>query len=252
MAKLPYKAVCGIPAETLAMHRAYSHGLGLPEVGDRPVAAQLLVIGNAPTIGKYVDVFRAWDGDIWAINGAFDWCMANGIDAALYCVDPVYMTDKAARAVLADTCQPALFDAVPDVTLARIGEGNISHWCTAASTAPMIAAECGYHHVTFYGVDSSFTNRTHAHEFLPTTDSRIWVDCGGREFETNATMIIQAEFMAEMARALPKFMTVKGDGFLPALIEHGDHDVTHITQDIHDLLYGVNPQQEQETNHASQ
>lgn len=236
--KINFVALNPISDDALARHRSYSHGLGLPEVGDRAVSTRLAVVGGGPSVANYLEEIRTFDGEVWAINGAWKWCRDNGIDAAFYTIDPredvLPLCEGAERAIFSDVVCPKAFERVPDVELAKIGEDEINNWSTSAATAPMIALKRGHRHVVFYGCESSFADKSHIYADL--YKDKIWVECGGKEYISNALLVPQAEFMAELARGAPNFMTIKGDGFLPALIEHGDYKITHVCRQTYDRL----------------
>jgi len=240
MGKINFVALNPISDEALTHHRAHSHSLGLPEVGARAVASRLAVIGSGPSIKDNVDKIKNFDGEVWAINDTYIWCRDNDIDAGFYAVDPqdhiAQYCSGARKAVLADIVCPEVFKSLSgaDIELAKLGLDAINNWSTAASTAPMIASRRGHQSVTFFGCESSFVGDSHA--FKNDDHGRVWVKCGGEEHTTTLQLIHQAEFLAELARGAPNFITVEGSGFLPALIKHGDYSVTHVCRSIHDKL----------------
>jgi hypothetical protein len=237
MVRIRFEPVARVSDEDLDRHRAYSRSLGLPEIvsGTAGAAApSLAVVGGSPSVAGYIDRLRNWDGDILAINGAWEWCRDNGIDAIFYTIDPIVgAPENVERAILGDTCSPALFDALSgaNIELVRLGLDNILPASTSAGTVPAFACWRGHRHITFFGCESSFTERTHVYD-KPLPMNLVWVDCGGVEYVTNAQMIMQAEWLAQVARAWPEYITVEGEGFLPALIEHGEYDVTHVNPDL--------------------
>jgi hypothetical protein len=243
MNKIAFIAKCGVPDAGIERNRQHSRGLGLPEVGFKPVAKSLAVVGGGPSISGIVKELQEFDGDIWAINGTYHWCIENGIDAIFYAIDPhetviAGYAEGVTKAVVADCVDKSVFEALSgaDVELAHTGINDILHDTTAASTAPMIAVARGHESVTFYGCESCFSNGTHAYKDDRDEYTLLWVECGGKEYTTTPQFIMQAEFMAEMARSLPTFMQVPGEGFLQALIEHGDYKVTYVSQEIETAL----------------
>lgn len=240
--KIRFEPRSGVSEETLRAHRAYSRSLGLPEIVPGKVGAAapfLAVVGGSPDVVDHIDTLRDWDGDVWAVNGTWQWCHDNGIDAALYTIDAVFdpkFLGDVRRAVLADVVKPSVFDGLrhADVELVRLGADSILPATTSAATAPLFACWRGHRHVTFFGCASCYGKTTHA--YRSETANLIWVSCGGRDFVTSPQMIMQAEFIADMARQFPDYVTVVGDGFLPALIKHGDYDVTHVCRAIHEVV----------------
>ncbi|MCK5444865.1 MAG: hypothetical protein KAI73_04530 [Rhodospirillaceae bacterium] len=245
MGKISFVAKSGVSDAVLEQHREHSHRLGLPEVGFRPVATPLAVVGGGCSVSDNVKELQEFDGDIWAINGAFQWCLDNNIRATFYAVDPHEAVSEmcldAYAAVVADSCHPRVFEELDgaDIELARIGEGGIRNASTAASSAPMIAAHRGHTKVTFYGCESSYEGATHAYRNDMDKVNLVWVDCGGEEFITSPQMIMQAEFLSELTRKLPDYISVPGGGFLQSLIEHGEYSVTHISRKLDNALKGI-------------
>jgi hypothetical protein len=241
--KIRFVPLSSIPEALVTEYRERNRRLGVPRVGaSGPAATPLAVVGGSPGLECHLAALRAFDGEIWAINGTWRWLRDRGIDATFYTIDPhpnvVGMAEGVERAILADTCGPALFEALAgaSVELAELGIGGMPHGCATASTAPMIAAARGHTHVTFYGVDCSFTGQTHADRDDEAEKGRIRVEIGGEPYMTRPDLLMQAEELAELARALPGYITVVGYGLLPALIAHGDYDITHVSRDVQDAL----------------
>jgi hypothetical protein len=243
-----FEPVLRIPLEEWQAQKRYSRGLGLPEIGSTGAAApNLAVVGGSPGLRRQLDDLRAWDGEIWAINSTWRYLRDHGIDSTFYRIDPNWapghekMYEGVTHAVLGDTCASRAFDdlmaAGASIELAKLGEGG--HWAqtTAAGTAPFLAAARGHHRITFFACESSFGGfwvRTHAYRNEKATP--VQVRCGGRKFWTSPQMIMQAEWIAQAARECPDRIAVAGEGFLAALIEHGDYEITRIARDLHKTL----------------
>lgn len=247
MARIRFVPVCSVSEDTQDRNRAYSRGLGLPEIvpGKAGAAASsLAVVGGSPDVSDHIETLRHWNGEVWAINQTFEWCRENGIPATFYRIDPMpappgYL-DGIEKAILGDIVHPGVFAELiangADIELVRLGHDHILPATTAAGTAPMFACWRGHRHITLFGCGSSYTDRTHAYRSDKT--NLLWLDCGGRDYVTSPQMLMQAEWLAEMAREFPKYITVQGDGLLPALIEHGDYDVTHVCGALDKVLKG--------------
>lgn len=220
----------------LARNRQNSDRLNLPSIGEAgPVAPKLAVVGGGPSVSDYLSELKDWHGEIWAANGAFLWCLSHGIDATFYTLDPSpdlaqYVT-QAKRAILSSACDPSLFEAIQG-PIETFPVGELPSGTSSVATAPMVAARRGHQSVTFFGCESSFHEREHAYEWPMKTDSRVLVECGGSEYLTTPQLIMQAEYMAEIAREIPSFISVRGEGFLPALIEHGDYSVSKVSRNV--------------------
>lgn len=220
--------------DVLAKNKAYCRGLDVPQIKAGSVGAAshfVAFVGGAPTVANHVDELKNFDGEIFAINDTYFWCKEQGIDATLYTIDCFYNPDgEIERAVLGDTVCPELADKCKDLEIVQLNDG-IDCRTTSAGTAPMWAIWRGHKHVTFFGCDSGFEDGKH-HVYDAPGSNMIWVDIDGTEYQTSPQMIMQAEEMAAIAREFPGYVTVKGDGLLPTLIDHGEYEVTHVCSNI--------------------
>lgn len=238
MAKIPFTALDPVPKSVFDAHRKYAHGLGCIDL--RSSSAPLAVVGGGPSVAGYVEELQNFDGEIWAINDTIVWCKENGIDARFYAVDPcpnlATFCGGVESAILGDTVHPDIFDALDcDIELANLrGKDGIPATISSAATALFIAARRGHSHITFYGCEGSFTGQSHVYKYA--RKPGLWVDVGGHEYATTSDLLMSAEFIGNFAKIAPSWITAKDDGFLSAFIEHGDYDVTHISQGILDLL----------------
>lgn len=234
--KIRFVAKAAAGEDAIARNIENCNRLGLPRIGQSgPVAPRLAVVGGSPWAIDHMDELRSWNGEIWAVNGAFSWCLDNGIDATFYTIDPhpvlKGIASRARRAVLASCCHPDVFSAVHGpIDIFPLGE--MPNGSTSVSTAPMAAAARGHEHVTLFGCESSFETKLHGYDWPSPDTSRLLVECGGQEYLTTPQFLMQAEYLAEIARAVPFFIEVRGTGFLPALIEHGDYSVVKVSRDI--------------------
>lgn len=202
-----------------------------PDLPEPAGSGHLAVVGGGWSVTDHLNDIKAHD-DVWAINGACGWLREQGIDAALLSVDPsphlIPLCEGARRAVLAPHCDPGAFEALAgaDVTVPR---------CTLPGPTTAVAASCialqaGFDRVTWYGCEGSFGETTHV--FKAETPDLIEVECGGELFLTKMEFIVQAEQLANIIRAFPERFSARGDGFLGALVEHGDYDVTRVPRRI--------------------
>ena len=239
--QITFKALNNVSDVQIARNRKVNRRRGIPKVGSFPVKPRLAIVGGGLDLGRFIDELRCFDGEIWAINGAYNWCKAIRIEAMFYGIDPSFrllpLVRCVEKAILADTVHQAVFDSLGDkvVEMAWTGPDDIKHGTTAAATAPMIGAERGHNHITFFGCQSSFDPMA-THMYKNADLSKVWVKCGGVEYISCPQFIMQAEFLAPLARGLPKGIEVKGQGFLSSLIEHGTFEVTHVARSINDGL----------------
>ena len=233
--RIEFTSIGCVPAADLARNEDYARRLGFPKWS--PAASQrLAVVGGGPSIAGHVEELAAWDGDIWAINGAFKWCARQGIDAVFFTIDPQPATTLLAigvdRAFISIQCNPSLFEALRDSDVEAFAVGPAG--ATTATAAPFAATEKGYRSVTFFGCESSFGEATHAYGNRD-LKSLMRVRCNGREYLTTPDMMMQAEFLGELIREIPMFAERSG-GLLSAFIVDPEIDVIAATPLIHEAV----------------
>lgn len=236
--KLNFTAGEVFPADDLARFTVLNKALGLPRYGaGEGIKPRLAVVGGSPSVAAFVDELKAWPGEVWAINGAFAWCLEQGIEATFYTLDAsdvlAGIAKRASSAILADHCHPAVVHAMRGKVVQLVELEGTPLGCTSAASAPMLAAHGGYEGITLFGCASSFEGPSeHIYAWSEATASRALVECGGREYLTTPALIMQAEYLADIARRIPGYVEVRGDGFLPALIEHGDYKIAKVSSDL--------------------
>lgn len=228
--KIGFTPLWPLPADQVAANEQETERRGLPPLRARDVAPRLAVIGGGPSIADHVSAFRNWDGEIWAVNGAWRWCRQRGIEAVFFSTDALPGTARLAtgaeRAILAARCAPETFDALArgaDVEVIP-GDERYTGGPTTACIAPVAALERGHRHVTFFGCESSYSQGTHAYP-AHKAQARMRVLCGGAEYETSPDMLMQADYLSAMICAAPSFLTEQSGGLLRAMVTHGDVDV---------------------------
>jgi hypothetical protein len=236
--KIRFTGVNPVPDDQVVRNWEYARSLGFPKIG-KAETEHLAVVGGGPSIEKHLLELRAWDGDIWAINGAFQYLRQRGIRAAFFSLDPtdLILDDLvgARRAVLGMTCHRSVFSVLSDIhveAFSTYGEGAIKAGATTATAAPHAALVWGYKTVTFFGCEGSWGKEfTHAYGNarptggLPQFHDLIKVSCNGEEFLTAPDMLMQVEFLSGVIRNAPKFAFERSGGLLAAAIQDPDIDV---------------------------
>jgi len=233
--KINFTSVGCVPAADLERNEDYARQLGFPQM--EPAAVhRLAVVGGGPSIAGYIDELAGFDGEVWAINGAFRWCLSRGIDAAFFTIDPQPQAAAhargASRAILATWCHPSTFDALYGADISTVRP--TLHGATSATAAPALAIEAGYRELVFYGCESSFGESTHVYGNRG-VGNLLKVSCNCHEFLTTPDMVMQAEFLGTLIRAAPRFKERSG-GLLAAFIASPDIDVIAATPMIHKVL----------------
>ncbi len=241
-----------VPDGTEERNMAASKTLGLPVISqsERPILA---VVGGGPSVAAEIGTLRGWPGDIWASGSCFPWCLANGIDATFFTIDqhPSLVNDckGAKRAILATACDPGVFAELKDADiqvfdLVHSGE-HANHAATSVTACMKIALDMGYREIHFFGCDSSINGSTHAYYNDKVDPFTLLLE--RQSFNTWASMLMQAEFMAIVMRAAPNVYVNRSKGLLEAMVKAKDplgYDITHITHALADKL-GIPMEQRQ-------
>jgi hypothetical protein len=247
--KIRFTGLGAVPNDDVVRNWAYAQSLGFPKIG-KAETEHLAVVGGGPSIADRLDELKVWPGDIWAINGAFQWLRQRGVRATFFSIDPtdLILDDLvgARRAVLGMTCHRSVFSVLSDIhveAFSTYGPDAIECGATTATSAIHAALVWGYKSVTFFGCEGSWGEQfTHAYGnarptgSLPQFHDLLRVSCNGQEFLTAPDMIMQVEFLSRMIRELPKFAFEKSGGLLGAAVESPDIDVIAGTAAMHQAI----------------
>jgi hypothetical protein len=116
---------------------------------DRP----LLVVGSGPSVSGLIEYIKNWKGDVWAINGAYDYLLSHGlICEGFFGIDPLpELADYVRNANEYTTFYLAsTSEAFPE------GHQMVYGGTTAVTRAPFLALVLGYRDINMIGVDSSY------------------------------------------------------------------------------------------------
>jgi hypothetical protein len=190
--------------------------LGFPRIG-KAGTPRLAVVGGGPSIKNHIEELKAFDGDIWAINGAFQWCKENGINAWFFSVDPSDLVAKfckgAKRAMVVMDCHPTTFKALSSAKVEAIDLTGLPHGPSSSTSAPTIGLMRGYKEFYFYGCEGNFAETTHAYGDYG-LEMLLQVRCNGEDYMTTADMMIQVEHLGDLLRADPNEFQDKSVRFI--------------------------------------
>jgi hypothetical protein len=205
---------------------------------------KVAVVASGPSVADYVDTLKAWDGEIWGINGAFGWMLHRGIKPTAFIgIDPEeilvdYLKDptippKDATYYLAAQVHPAVFDHLKDhnVRLWFQADGEVKlpdganpvpGGSTCLGRAPYLAYMLGWEDIHLFGGDSSFTHKTHVYGGVPPEKGSglVLSEVDGVVYKTQRNMIAQATELAEIATNFPGTISFYGDGLMQALVSN--------------------------------
>lgn len=236
MAKIHWISEPTVSDDGRAANALVIEALGLPK---HEGAGRLAVIGGGTSIRAHVDELRNWDGTVWAVNGAINWCIENGIDAWFYTADASppsnwgYDLSRVTRAVLAPDCSPEMVSYLAGIGAEITLTAPLQSGPTSANASDFLSIDAGYTHVTYFGCEGCFAiDETHA---FPSAEIPDWlaVEVGGEYYRTKAEFISQAIMLSNTIKAFPTIYEERSGGLLAAMIQHGpDHDVYMVSKSL--------------------
>ena len=242
--KIALNALGKFSLEVAEQNVAYSRSLGFPQCEYSSGRPTLHVIGGGPSILDRIEEIRALTGDIWAINGTARWCREIGIDAAMFSCDPhVENVKHAGHCIMASCCFPEAFDAAKSVTVFDINRpGGISTGPSSATAALLLGPMIGYSRIEFWGCDSSSKGKLrHAYSY-PEAERTPWkmrVESNGEVFDTEAGLLLQAEFLSAAMRLAPEVYVNQSSGLLDAMVKSGDHNVIWVCDEMANSMSAI-------------
>ncbi len=229
---LAITAVASVDSSTLARNRALS-----PDLPEPSGSGHLAIVGGGPSVLEHIETLRHWSGDIWAVNGAYQFLRSHGIEATFFTICPNPGTPSlsdlakgAKRAVIAAHCEPELFATLKDSEVFKVVCDLPGP--TSAVSATYVGLKAGYERFTLFGCEGSYGEVQYAydHETHPHT---LRIECGGKHYLTKPEFVLQAEQLAEVILALPQFYSEQSGGLLRALVKNNmEYDVTHVSRSM--------------------
>jgi hypothetical protein len=206
----------------------------------KPRSGSVAIVASGPSVTHEVETLRAFEGELWGINGAFAWLRHRGLAPhAFIGLDPEwflkeYLIDppKDATYYLGACVDPQVFDhlkghnvrmwfpADSEVKYPR-GVPTVPGGSSCLARAPYLAYMLGYVDVHVFGGDSSYTDRTHVYSEpgnCPTKEQgMVLAQSNGKVFKSAKNMILQASDMVEVATNFPGTITIHGGGLMPEM-----------------------------------
>lgn len=220
----------------------------MPERTDR-----LAVVGSGPSVRDYLDELWDFEGDIWAVNGAYGFLLEHGIiPDAFVGLDPlpglaeyVACARKETTHYLSGMCDPAVFDALKDFHVVlwfpaqknvrfRPGTYLVPGGTTCLTRMPALAKMLGWRDVTIYGADSSYAEDRYAYRCgTYGEDSKAEVNrvfCNGEgPFYTEEALLKQASQFCVLAQTTAIKLQFRCGGLLDAALRAPTFE-----RDLHD------------------
>lgn len=238
-----------VPPDQIMAQIRLSDTRDLPDVKASLKASKprLAIVGGGPSINDNLEALKAWDGDVWAINGAFKWCADNGIEATFVAIDPheivLQWSAGVKKALLCKCIHPSVFDLMHEngaaVTIFDVGPGAVATGSSTASCCVHLAIIAGHKEVTFFGCESSYLPcKTHAY-MHEEREAEMIVRCGGEDFLTAPDYFCQAMEMACLFREFPFFCKEESGGLLRALVKEEHYEVLWISDGLAKIIRPV-------------
>lgn len=228
MVKIHWESTPNVSQDARDANAKVIEALGLPKhLG----SGRLAVVGGGPSIRDHVEELRSWNGEIWAVNGAINWCTDHGINAWFYTADAMppdvwaYDLSRVKRASLAPDVSPKMIEHLQNIGAEITLTGPIHSGPTSANATDYLSLELGYTNITYFGCEGSFADAvegadTHAISSAPIPDWLI-IEVGGEYFKTKHEFVSQAMMLANVIKAFPHIYSERSGGLLRAMIEHG-------------------------------
>lgn len=239
MIQVDIRGTCNTPDESIAANVLASRGYprvryGIPRF---PICA---VVGAGPSLKPYLPLLKEWVGDIFAINDTAAYLSDNGIESYLYMIDAsddfVRTAVNIKGAILATRCHPRqfIYDNVGTFDLLEDGELGVEGGPSAPCRAPHLFLRMGYTGIAFFGCDSCFYDVSHLSGARKEAhDNMMVVRCGGKDYLTNASMILQVNYMHNIIRKHPQYLMNFSGGLLKAAIENeGKMNVAAVQEEL--------------------
>lgn len=232
--KIQFSAPGCIPLETVLENARRSGTLGLPHVVGR---GRLVLVGGGPSVRNHLATLRAWDGEIWGINGVASWLVNEGVRNVTFCtlhpgiqaISPLIR-----RCVLGDECSPEQFAALSDrdVLLMTDVLPNGSRVPRGPSTVTGVAIAMvptthwpSFEDITFFGCECSYGQTSHLYDvYQSPNEAWVVVQANGETFRTKTEFLMQAQVLSELIHKFPTYQEQSG-GLLRALVQDHEYEV---------------------------
>lgn len=216
---IPLETACVADRETRNRHVRSAMARGLPAVSAQAAhSGTVAIVGSGPSIRDHLPEIVTFGGDVWAINGAYDFLADHGRVSDFVGVDPseamlshLRHPRRESRFYLASVTHPEVFDALDgfDVRLWHSEAEGMPDDCrprvvggtTCVTRAICLARMTGYRDITVYGAESSFAAGRNVDN--ADVSDHIKVRVGSDVFLTDLILAHQVSEISVLARMIP-------------------------------------------------
>ena len=216
---------CVLPQEVTDRNVLSARARGLPAVQTMRSRKRLAIVGGGPSVRDHLEEIRAFDGDIWAINATNQWLRERDIASTSFSVDPqpelAPMMVGSTSAVLAEACDPSVFDTVGGVPVWTLETTRGQCGSTSASAAFWAGIVSGHEQIVLYGCESSISSKGETHvDRIERFPHLMTIEAGGKRYLTEAGLYVQAQELATIIKTHPTRFSERSGGLLRGLIEN--------------------------------
>ncbi len=214
----------------------------VPQVRQLPAReGQLAIVASGPSLRDYQHELVDWPGEVWAINGAYNFLLdQNIIPDGFFAIDPLpglseYVQKAHSKTTfyIASTGDPSVFDALEGHKVQVFhaagmdypqGQWQIGGGTTAATRVGYLGLLQGWREMVMYGVDSSYQGREYCYEWgTYSTDiagEKVWVKVTreGPAFETEVGLMKQCTQLAVLHAKFNGMLKFRCNGLLAAFM----------------------------------
>lgn len=204
------------------------------------------IVGAGPSVRDYLDELT---GEIWAVNGAYDWLVSEGIiPTGFVGIDPlpglaeyVEHAQPETTFYIASPCDISVFDRLDGFNVMLwhpqaedmkypVGEWVVGGGSSALTRAPFLAHLLGYRDMTIYGADSSFERGKYCYPWgsykCDIDQPILWIKMNGEgPFPTEAGLLRQIAAMQAITESFGDKLKVKCGGLMGAFLKAPISDV---------------------------
>ncbi len=208
------------------------------------VLPPVAVCGGGPGLPLRLDILRKWPGDIYAVNDTAGYLSDNGIPCYMFAVDASRREFKTGSlvkgALFASFVHRRQFNLFKKEHIRVFNmfecdpDDGVGGGPTAVCRAANLFIKMGHGVVAYFGCEGSFLKFTHVSgEQKVAFDNMIIVRANGVDYITNASMVLQTQFLSEEIRNHPGILYSFSDGLLNAMIQYPDDWATiAVTEDL--------------------
>ena len=226
-----------LPLDQIRQQMGFSATLGLPGLEHKSEhGRKVAIVGGGPSVGDPISLaslsrLKHGGGEVWAVNGSYDWLLGRGIvadvhvviDARLKNIDFLRQTHQETRYYIASQCHWAVFDKlrrekrwVTRLDLETMGDCGT----TVGMHAILVAFVEGCREIHLYGFDSSYRGDAgHVYDQAMNAEERIVdVHIESSVYRAAPWMARQTQDFVRISRAVTGAegsIVVHGDGLLP-------------------------------------